>query len=164
MKAETKFMIYISLFNSLVIAVVLVITGGLIQGGAINWAIFLPQVAVGFIVGFFVSMVIPVGKIGGAAAAKFAKPGTFLFKLIMYIVLLAIMLVFLLPIMTLFTACVLMGAPVGVMLSFPILYGLFPWFEVVGVVFLLIFDIPLGKLAMKCAGMQPMPAGAAPGK
>lgn len=164
MKTERKFAIYLNLFNNIVIASLFVLAGGLISSGTIDWTNFPASALVSIAVGLIVSTVIPVGKIGGAIAGKVSKPGTFLFNLIMYAVLLAIMLVFLCPTMTLFIACVLNGVPVGAVLSLQGLYGMFFWFLLIGLVFLLIFGGLLVKLAMKCAGMKPTEPGAEPDK
>lgn len=159
MKTETKLNIYVNLFFSILIGVVLTVAGGLLTTGAIDWNIFPPQVAAGIIVGFIVSTVIPVGKIGGATAGKLAKPNTFLFNLIMYAVLLGIMLVFMCPLLTVFTGSILMGAPVAAVL--PGSYALFPPFFVIGLTFLMILGGFVMKLALKCAGMSgPAEAGA----
>lgn len=50
MKMETKVTLYSNLFFSILIGLVLTVTGGLITGG-INWSIFLPQLLAGIVVG-----------------------------------------------------------------------------------------------------------------
>jgi hypothetical protein len=136
--------------RELFIGVVLTIVGGLIAGGAVDWKNFPVEALVSIGVGFIVGTALPVGKWGAALAGKAAKPGTFLFKLIINTFLIVIMLLFMCPIMTLFTGSVIQGAPVAALL--PNLYSLaIPFFFIALVVVMLAGDF-VTKLAIKCAG------------
>lgn len=160
MKMETKINLYTNLFNSLIFGALFTILGGLLTSGAVDWANFPLTALVGILAGFIIGMVLPIGKWGAAVAGKVAKPGTFLFNLVMYAVLLVIFLVFMCPILTLFIGSVLMGAPVAVML--PNAYSLFLPFFGIGLVVLMIFGGQVMKLALKCAGVSGEAGGAAP--
>lgn len=151
MKIETKVNIYNTLFMSIFFGVVFTIVGGLIINGAVDWYNFPVEALVGVVVGFIVGMVIPIGKWGAAVASKVAKPGTFLFNLILYTVLLLIILLFMCPILTLFIGCVIMGAPVEAIL--PNLYSLFIPFFLIAIVILMLIGGYIMKLSMKCAGV-----------
>lgn len=151
MKIEIKVIIYNTLFFSILFGVSFTIVGGLITNGAVDWHNFLVEALVGIVVGFIVGMVIPIGKWGTALAGKVAKPGSLLFNLIMYTVLLLIILLFMCPILTLFIGCVIMGAPVAAML--PHLFSLFIPFFFIALVILMLFGGYIMKLSMKCAGV-----------
>jgi|GEM_PF-1973859 len=151
MKIETKVNIYNTLFMSIFFGVAFTVLGGLITNGAVDWHNFLVEALVGIVVGFIVGMVIPIGKWGAAVASKVAKPGTFLFNLILYTVLLIIILLFMCPILTLFIGCVIMGAPVAAVL--PSSYSLFIPFFLIALVNLMLFGGYIMKLSMKCAGV-----------
>lgn len=151
MQIEKKVNVYNTLFMSILIGVAFTIVGGLITNGAVDWKNFPIQVFAGVVVGFLVGMVIPIEKWGIALAGKLAKPGTFLFNLIMYAVLLVIMLLFMCPILTLFIGSVLLGAPIAAVL--PNLYSLFIPFLLIGIVIVPLVGGFIMKLSMKCAGV-----------
>ena len=111
MKKETKFNLLNNLFNSLVFGVTFTILGGLITAGAVDWPHFPISALVGVLVGFIIGLIIPIGKIGAAVAGKVSTPGTFLFNLVMYAVLLVVILIFMCPLLTIFMGSVLMGGP-----------------------------------------------------
>ncbi|MFZ7121378.1 MAG: hypothetical protein ACOWWH_10545 [Eubacteriaceae bacterium] len=98
-----------------------------------------------------VGLIIPIGKWGAALAGKAAKPGTFLFNLIMYAFILVVMLIFMSPALTVFIGSVLHGAPVIAVL--PSSYSLFIPFFLIGIVLIMIVGGPIMKLALKCAGV-----------
>jgi hypothetical protein len=110
MKTETKINVYNSLFISVLFGVAFTILGGLILSGSIDWKNFLPEAIFAIAVGFAIGMVIPGGKWGFALASKVTKPGTLLFNLVMYTLILIIMLTIMCPVLTLFIGCVVMGA------------------------------------------------------
>ncbi|MFZ7121617.1 MAG: hypothetical protein ACOWWH_11795 [Eubacteriaceae bacterium] len=151
MKTEAKVKLFNTLFFSIIIGVVFTIAGELVTNGAILWDIFPIKSLVGIILGFIVGIIIPGGKCGVVLARKVANPDTFLFNFIMYAVLLLMTLVFMCPILTVFTDCVLMGAPVANVLSSS--YSLFIPFFLIGIVLLMIFGGLIMKLSMKCAGV-----------
>lgn len=153
MKKETKFNLINNLFNSIVFGVTFTILGGLITAGAVDWVHFPISALVGILVGFVIGMIIPLGKISGAVAGKVSKPGTFLFNLVMYAVLLVIILIFMCPILTIFMGSVLMGAPIAAVL--PNAYALFLPFLGIGLILLMLFGGAIMKLSMKCAGVTP---------
>lgn len=153
MKKETKFNLLNNLFNSIVFGVTFTIVGGLITVGAVDWVHFPISALVGVLVGFILGMIIPLGKISGGLASKIATPGTFLFNLVMYGVLLVIILIFMCPILTIFMGSVLMGAPIAAVL--PNSYALFLPFFVIGLILLMVFGGFITKFSMKCAGMTP---------
>jgi hypothetical protein len=153
MTTETKLGVFTNLFFSMLFGVVFTIAGGLFAGGSVDWKNFPAEAIVGIAVGFTVSTALPVGKWGAALAGKAAKPGSFLFKLIVNIFLILIMLLFMCPTMTLFVGCVIQGAPVMAML--PNMYSLaIPFFFIALVLVLLAGDFVM-KLAIKCAGAPP---------
>lgn len=154
MRVETKVNIYNTLFISVLFGTTLTIVGGLISNGSVDWDNFLVEVFVGIAIGLFVGIVIPVGKLATSLASKVSKPGTLLFKFIMNTVLLLIILLFMCPLMTLFTGCVIMGAPISVIL--PNLYSLFVPFFLIALAILMIFGDYIMKLSMKCAGVPNM--------
>ncbi|MBI4856206.1 MAG: hypothetical protein HY818_05675 [Acetobacterium woodii] len=153
MKKETKFNLLNNLFNSIVFGVTFTIVGGLITAGAVDWLHFPISALVGVFVGFVLGMIIPLGKISGGLASRIATPGTFLFNLVMYTVLLVIILIFMCPILTIFMGSVLMGAPIAAVL--PNSYALFLPFLVIGLILLMVFGGLITKFSMKCAGMTP---------
>lgn len=151
MKIETKINLYSTLFYSIFFGVVFTIVGGLITSGAIDWPNFPATVLVGLVVGLVVGLIIPLGKWSIALANMVAKPGTFLYSLVMNTVILVIMLLFMSPTLTIFIGSVLHGAPVAAVL--PSSFSLFIPFFLIGSVLLMIFSGLIMKLAMKCAGV-----------
>lgn len=152
MKKETKFNLLNNLFNSIVFGVTFTILGGLITAGAVDWPHFPISALVGVLVGFVIGLIIPIGKIGAAVAGKVSTPGTFLFKLVMYAVLLVTILIFMCPILTIFMGSVLMGAPIAAVL--PNSYALFFPFFIVGLVLLMVFGGFITKFSMSVSGIQ----------
>jgi hypothetical protein len=152
MKKETKFNILNNLFNSIVFGVTFTIIGGLITAGTVDWPHFPISALVGVLVGFVIGLIIPIGKIGAAVASKVSAPGTFLFNLVMYAVLLVIILIFMCPLLTIFMGSILMGAPIAAVL--PNSYTLFFPFLGIGLVLLMILGDSITKLAMKVSGFQ----------
>ncbi|OFV69221.1 hypothetical protein [Acetobacterium wieringae] len=151
MKTETKINLYNNLFNSIIFGVAFTIIGGLITTGTVDWNSFPISALVGVLAGFVIGLIIPIGKIGAAAASKVSKPGTFLFSLVMNAVLLILMLLFMCPVLTIFMGSVLMGAPISAVL--PNSYALFIPFFFIGLILLTILGGFVMKLSMKCAGM-----------
>jgi hypothetical protein len=152
MQMDKKINFYNSLFMSILFSAIFTAAGGLILSGAIDWQNFIAEAAFGCAVGLVISMILPLGKWGAALAGKVAKPGSFLFKLIMYAVLIAILVALMCPILTLFIGLVILGAPIRALL--PTLYSLYiPFFIIALVIALLIGDIIL-KLSMKCASLS----------
>ena len=142
---------FVSLFNSLLFGVVFTFVGPLLSGQKILWADIPAQILVGVVIGLAVSLVIPAGAWGGMLAAKVGKPGSILFKFVMYSVILVTMLTFMCPILTVFIACVQGGAPLMAVL--PGAYGMAPAFYVVGIVLLLLVGDPVTALAIRCSHM-----------
>lgn len=151
MKIETKVNIYFTLLASILFGVAFTIMGGLLTSGAVDWYNFPAEALVGVGAGFIIGVVIPLGQWSAAVASKMAKPGTWLFNLVMYTVLLIIILLFMCPILTLFIGCVIMGAPVAAML--PHSYSLFVPFFVIALILLMLCGDYLLKLSMRCAGV-----------
>lgn len=142
---------FVSLFNSLLFGVVFTFVGPIVSGQAILWADIPAQIVVGVVIGLAVSMVIPAGAWGGMLAAKVSKPGSILYKFVMYSVVLVTMLTFMCPILTVFVACVQGGAPL--MAALPGAYSMAPAFYVVGIVLLLLVGDPVTALALRCSRM-----------
>lgn len=140
---------FVSLFNSLFFGILYTFAGSVINQQSINWPNVPAQILVGVIVGIVVGMLIPAGKWGGMLGAKLAKPGSLLFKFIMYNVILIVMLIFMCPALTVFIASVQGGAPVMAVL--PASYNLFIPFYLVGIVAIMIFGDLITAAAMKCA-------------
>lgn len=140
--------IYNNLFNCTIFGVVFTIAGGLLQGG-IDWPTVPLQIIAAIVVGFLIGMIFPLTKWGAILAAKLAKPGSFLFKFIVYSVIMIGMLVFMCPIIMIFVACVLNGAPLAA--AVPSLYGTFIPFYIIGVIILLVFGDMVAGFAIKCA-------------
>ena len=151
MKAETKANIYNNLFINILFGTAFTIVGGLITNRRVDWHSFPIQTLVSILIGSVIGMVIPAGKLGAALARKVARPGTFLFKLVMYIVLLLIMLLLMCPILSLFIGCILQGAPVGAIL--PHMYSLFIPFFLMALVIVMFAGDYIMKLSRKCAGI-----------
>ena len=105
----------------------------------------------GLVVGLLVGLIIPIGKWSSELATKAAKPGTFLYNLIMFAFILLLMLIFMRPALTVFIGSVLYGSPVAAVL--PNSYSLFLPLFLIGNVLLLIVGGHIMKLAMKCAGV-----------
>lgn len=140
---------FVGLFNSILFGTVFTFVGPLVSGQSIDWGSIPIQLLVGTVVGLAVSLTIPAGKWGGILAGKVAKPGNLLFKFIMYSVILVIMLIFMCPILTVFIACILGGAPVAAVL--PTSYSLFVPFYVIGILVLLVVGDIVTNAAIKCA-------------
>lgn len=143
-----KAVIYNTLFNSTIFGVVFTFAGGLLQGG-IDWPTVPIQIIAAIVVGFLIGVLIPSARWGAILGSKLAKPESFLFKFIVYSVIMIGMLVFMCPIITIFVACVLNGAPLAA--AVPSLYGTFIPFYIIGVLILLIFGDMVAGFAIKCA-------------
>lgn len=140
---------FVGLFNSILFGTVFTFVGPLVSGQNIDWASIPVQLAVGILGGLVIGLAIPAGKWGGILAGKAAKPGSLLFKFIMYSVILVTMLVFMCPILTVVFACVLGGAPVMAVLSTA--YAMFVPFYVVGILVLMLVGDFVTSAAIKCA-------------
>lgn len=143
---------FVNLFNSLLFGSVFTFAGPLVSGQPIDWGSLPIQLVVGIGVGMLVGAVIPAGKWGGMLAGKAAKPGSLLFKFIMYSVILVVMLTFMCPVMTVVFACVLGGAPVMAVL--PTAYGMFVPFYVIGIISLMLVGDIVTNAAIKCAHLN----------
>ena len=124
-------------------------SSSILKGHGIKWASIPLEIIVGFVIGMTISILIPIGKWGEILAKKVGRPGSFLFKLVMYSVILGIMLIFMCPILTVFMGSVVNGAPVLAVL--PASYSLYIPFFVIGLIGSLILGDFLFKLAMMCA-------------
>lgn len=142
---------FVSLFNSLFFGILYTFAGSVINQQPINWPNVPAQILAGVLVGVIVGMLIPFGKWGGMLGSKLAKPGSFLFKLIMYSVILIGLLVFMCPALTIFIACIQGGAPLMAVL--PASYDLFIPFYLVGIVAVMIVGDWISAAAIKCAHM-----------
>jgi len=142
---------FVSLFNSLLFGVVFTFVGGILSGQPILWSTIPAQILVGVVVGLAVSLIVPAGKWGGILASKVGKPGSIPFKFVMYSVILVIMLLFMCPILTVFNACILGGAPVMAVL--PGSYAMALPFYLIGIAMLLVVGDPVTALAIRCAHM-----------
>ena len=145
-----KAAMYNGIFCSILFSVVFTFVAGLLQGH-IDWATLPVQIIFGAVVGFVICTVIPCAHWGEKLGAKYAKPGSILFKIIMFSTLLLVMLTFMCPIITWFVACVLNKAPFAAILSFEALYGMFIPFLLIGVGLLLVVGDFIVALAIKCA-------------
>jgi hypothetical protein len=76
----------------------------------------------------------------------------------MYTIILVIMLTLMCPILALFIACVIMGAPIGAVFTIQGLYSLYLPFYGIAIIMLMLLGNPLMKLAVKCAGPAAAPA------
>ena len=142
---------FVSLFNSLLFGVVFTFVGPIVSGQAILWPDIPAQIFVGVVIGLAVSLIIPAGAWGGMLAAKFAKPGSILYKFVMYSVILVTMLTFMCPILTVFIACIQSGAPL--MAALPGSYAMAPTFYAVGIVLLILVGDPITAFAIRCSHM-----------
>ena len=142
---------FVSLFNSVLFGVVFTFVGPIVSGQPIAWADVPAQIIVGIVIGLGVSLVIPAGKWAGILAAKVAKPGSILFKFVMYSVILVTMLTFMCPILTIFIACIQGGAPLMAVL--PGVYAMAPTFYLVGVPMLILVGDPITAFAIRCSHM-----------
>lgn len=138
------------IFCSILFSVVFTFEAGLLQGH-IDWPTIPIQIIFGTIVGFLICTVIPCAHWGEQLGAKLVKPGSVLFKIIMYSTLLLVMLTFMCPIITIFVVCVLNKAPFAAIASIPALYGTFFPFLITGVLLLLVLGDAIVALAIKCA-------------
>ena len=138
------------LFCSILFSVVFTFEAGLLQGH-IDWPTIPVQILFGTVVGFVICTVIPCAHWGEQLGAKFAKPGSILFKIIMFSTLLLVMLTLMCPIITIFVVCGLNKAPFAAIASIPALYGTFIPFFVTGVLLLLVVGDAIMALAIKCA-------------
>jgi hypothetical protein len=139
------------LFCSIIFSTVFTFEAGLIQGH-IDWPTIPIQLLFGTVVGFIICAVIPCAHWGEQLGAKFAKPGSILFKIIMFSTLLIVMLTLMCPIIAFFVVCVLNKAPFSAIASFGALYGTFLPFLVTGVLILLVIGDAVMGLAIKLAG------------
>lgn len=139
---------YISLFNSALMGVLFTAVGTMI-GGSIVWRDIAIQVVVSLIAGFVIGIVIPADRWGGKIAEKVAKPGTVLYKFIMYSVILAVMLTCMCPILAVFMGCIVNGAPLSVALTG--CYQLVIPFYCVGITTLVLVGDRVIAIATKCA-------------
>ena len=142
---------FVSLFNSRLFGIVFTFVGPLLTGQPIIWPDIPAQILVGTGIGLAISLIIPAGAWGGMLAAKVAKPGSILFRFVMYSVILVTMLTFMCPILTVFIACVQGGAPVMAVL--PGSYAMAPIFYAVGIVMLVLIGDPVTALAIRCSHM-----------
>ena len=140
--------VYNAFFFSVIFGVLFAFVGSAVQG-KIDWPTIPPQIIVAIIVGFVVGLVIPSGKWGAALAMKVSKPGSVLFRFIMFSVILIVMLIFMCPLITLFMVCVLGKAPIAV--AVPLFYSMFIPFYITGIIFLVIFGDRVAGFAVKCA-------------
>jgi hypothetical protein len=143
--------LFVSLFNSLLFGVVFTFVGPVLSGQSIIWGDIPAQIIVGVVIGLAVSLIIPAGAWGGMLAAKVSKPGSILFKFVMYSVILVTMLTFMCPILTVFIACVQGGAPLMAVL--PGAYSMAPAFYAVGIVLLLLVGDAVTGFAIRCSHM-----------
>ena len=143
--------LFVSLFNSLLFGVVFTFVGPVLSGQSIIWGDIPAQIIVGVVIGLAVSLIIPAGAWGGMLAAKVSKPGSILFKFVMYSVILVTMLTFMCPILTVFIACVQGGAPL--MAALPGAYSMAPAFYAVGIVLLLLVGDAVTGFAIRCSHM-----------
>lgn len=142
---------FVSLFNSVVFGVLFTFAGAPLSGQPIDWSTIPAQVIVGTVIGLAVSLLIPSGKWGAILASKVGKPGSFLFRFVMYSVILVTMLIFMCPILTVFTACILGHAPV--MAVIPGVYALFLPFYFIGITVLVLAGDWITGLAIRCSHM-----------
>lgn len=140
---------FVTLFNSLLFGVVFTFVGCLIGGQPIDWAGLPLQITAGVVIGMVVSLIIPAGKWGAMLGAKVAKPGSLLFKVVMYSVILVVMLTFMCPILTVFMGSVLGGAPVMAVL--PGSYAMFVPFYLTGIIMLVLVGDFVTNLAIRCS-------------
>lgn len=150
MSKEFKANIYISLINSVIFGTLFSVLGSLMSSGTIDWNNLPAQIVVGIIVGFLISMILPAGKWGAALATKVASPGSFLFRLVLFSVILISLLIFMCPLLTWFAACVQGGAPLQAITSS--LYAPFVPFYIIGITILLVVGDKITALANKLAG------------
>ena len=139
-----------SIFCSILFSVVFTFEAGFLQGH-IDWPTIPVQIIFGTVVGFIICTIIPCAHWGEMLGAKFAKPGSILFKIIMFSTLLLVMLTFMCPIITIFVVCGLNKAPFAAIASIPALYGTFFPFLITGVLLLLVVGDAIMALAIKCA-------------
>ena len=140
---------FVGLFNSVLFGTVFTFVGPIVNRQGIDWATIPAQLIVGILIGFVIGLIIPAGKWGGILAAKTAKPGSLLFKFIMYSVILVIMLTCMCPLMAVAFGCVMGGAPVAAVL--PTAYSMFVPFYTVGIIALLLVGDAVTGAAIKCA-------------
>ena len=151
MDKKTAFIL--TLYNTILFTVIFTVVGGLVNG--FDWKAVPGQAAIGFIIGFCVGSIIPVGDFGGAVAAKLFPPGTRGFGLVMNQVTLLIMLVFMCPLMTIAFGSILGGAPIMAGLSAS--FNLFIPFYIVGSIVLELVGSKVTALAIKTAHPNGMP-------
>lgn len=149
MNISKKESFFVALFNSMLFGVLFTFVGGFVSGQPIDWSAVLVQTLAGTAVGIIVGMVVPAGQWGGALASMVARPGTLLFKFVMYSILLVIMLIFMCPILTVFMGCVLGGAPIMAVL--PGCYSLFVPFYISGIITLVLVGDFVTQAAIRCA-------------
>ena len=139
--------LFLTIYMGIVFSIVFTVVGGLLNG--FDWAAIPVQFLVGLVVGVAVGLIIPVGEIGGAVAAKLCQPGTPGFTFVMFNVILLLMLLFMCPIMTVIFGCVLGGAPLSAVL--PGAYSTFMPFYIPGSIVLQLIGNKVAALAAKTA-------------
>lgn len=147
---EKRLFILINLFHSVLFGVLFAFVGWLINRNPMDVVTVILQLVVSILVGFLVGMLIPAGKWGDMLAMKIFPRGGIGFAFIRYSVILLVMLVFMCPILTVFIACALGGAPVLAVI--PGVYELFVPFYFAGIVTLMLIGRYVVRLAEKCAG------------
>ena len=138
---------YLTVIMAVFFTVVFTAVGGYVNG--FDWKAIPMQALSALIIGLIVGFVIPAGDVGSAIAGKLCEPGTKGFTFIMFNIILIIMLIFMCPLMTVFFASVLGGAPVAAVI--PASFSLFIPFYVVGSLLLMLIGDAAVKLAVKLA-------------
>ena len=143
-KSKTLYILFISIVNGLMFTLL----GNLLGSGYIDWGRFPLTLLVGVAIGFCVGNFIPAADWGVALAFKLkAKPNSFLFRLIITMVIVLVMVLFMGFAMPLFTITILDGAPVQVALQTSL--NMLPRLYLIAVVVVMIVGKPLQALARK---------------
>lgn len=149
MSEKVKITVYSNLLYAVFFGAFLSATGGLFVDGTIDLRGFPLMFFVSTGIGFIMGMLIPSGKISGTIASKVAQPGTFLFRLVMYSVLMVIILIYMCPLMTIIKGCLIMGTPLKALI--PSMYSLFVPFFILCTAALMIVGDPIMNLAKRLA-------------
>lgn len=152
MNNEKKLHLVTATLNIIVYVGVFVPVGQLFGMGYLDLKLAIPNIIIGAIIGYIVMLGVPLFKWGVALAMKLkARPGSFVFKLILYLVFI-IPFVFLEAMGSNLVAMTLLGG-VPAIISIMVAFSAMPLFIVVALIIAFIITEPFNKLARKICNM-----------
>lgn len=128
------------------------IVGSLVTTGTVDWQAFPMQAVVGILIGCVVGLILPAAKIAAFITGRLAKPNTLFYKMLFNAILMASILVFICPLITLLNGKVFSNVPMSQLL--PNMYAFFIPFLIAGFIALMLFGDLIMKLSLKCAGVN----------